>query len=78
MPICEVLAIQPASQSNQIPQFSQIDSGLSPNAITVGGSPFTYQNTSGNPGCVIVSGGTMNPPMKVASTTLRMPSCSHT
>lgn len=58
-PNCELLALQPAAIATQVPRWDQMTSGTAPSGITVGGSPFTYQNTSGLCGCVIISGGTV-------------------
>lgn len=38
---------------------SMLESGIGPSAITVGGSPFTYQNPLNRPVSVMVSGGTV-------------------
>lgn len=59
MPICELLTLQPAAQNSQVVRWDQMDSGLSASSIPVSGSPVIYQNTSGGPGCVLVSGGTV-------------------
>lgn len=59
MPVNELLAVQSAVGLSQVPNWGQIDSGNPASAISVGASPFTYQNTAPNPGLVIVSGGTV-------------------
>lgn len=59
MPVNELLAPDAAILPCQVPQFDQLQSGAAAAPISVGGSPFTYTNSSGGPGCVIVSGGTV-------------------
>lgn len=59
MPICELLSIQDANIPFQIPRWDQIASGISPSGISVGGSPFTYQNALLAPVNVLISGGTV-------------------
>lgn len=57
--VLEILAPQNAVLAGQVPRFDQLQSGSPAAAITVLASPFTYQNVSGGPGCIIVSGGTV-------------------
>lgn len=59
MPVLELLSPSDAGLPAQVPRWSQIESNAGAAAITVTASPFTYQNTSNGPGCVIVSGGTV-------------------
>lgn len=57
--VTEVLATQNASSAAQVPRYGQLVSGLAPSGITVGASPFTYQNTSNIHVDVLISGGTV-------------------
>lgn len=58
-PICELLSVQDAAIAPQVPRWGQMSSGVAPSNISVGGSPFTYQNSLSGPCTVIVQGGTV-------------------